>query len=117
MLYHFSPLTHTHTQTNPKNRDSQLFEIFQFVEQTRANQPVILMGDFNTKPRHLAYNVLTKCLGLRDVYDDNPVDTCDLTTNVYTEKRMTPKRIDFILFSDEYCPSHSVSLLVSEQGK
>ncbi len=87
------------SQTNPTNRDSQMFEIYQFVEATRGSMPVILVGDFNTKPKHLAYSVLTKCLRLQDVFQDNPVDTCDRKSNVFTESRMTPKRIDFVLFS------------------
>ncbi len=87
------------SQTNPTNRDTQMFEIYQFVEATRGSMPVILVGDFNTKPKHLAYSVLTKCLRLQDVFQDNPVDTCDRKSNVFTESRMTPKRIDFVLFS------------------
>ncbi len=87
------------SQTNPKNRDSQLLEVYQFVEATRGPLPVILVGDFNTKPTHLAYSILTKCLRLQDVFQDDPVDTCDLKSNIFTESHMTPKRIDFVLFS------------------
>ena len=101
-----------HTQTNPRNRDSQMFEVYQFVDQTRGTLPVILLGDFNTKPSHLAYAVLTRCLRLEDVYQDDPVDTCDLKSNIFTEKRMTPKRIDFVLYSNKLSPSHALELKV-----
>ena len=83
------------------------------MEQTRGTDPVILVGDFNTKPRHLAYSLLTRCLRLHDVFEEDPVDTCDLTSNIFTDrKRMTPKRIDFILFSDEFSTSHILELKV-----
>ena len=100
-------------KTNPRCRDSQLFEVLQFVEQTRGADPVILVGDFNTKPRHTAYSLLTRCLRLRDVFEADPVDTCDLTSNIFTDrKRMTPKRIDFILYSEEFAISHTIHLKV-----
>ena len=100
-------------KVNPRCRDSQLFEVLQFVEQTRGADPVILVGDFNTKPRHTAYSLLTQCLRLRDVFEEDPVDTCDLITNIFTDrKRMTPKRIDFILYSDEFATSHAIHLKV-----
>lgn len=70
------------------------------------------MGDFNTKPRHLAYSLLTKCLGLHDVFKKGPVDTCDLVSNIYTKKWMTPKRIDYIFYSDEFAANHSLILKV-----
>ncbi len=89
----------TSFQTNPRDRDSQLFEIYQFVDSTRGSLPVILVGDFNTKPTHLAYSVLTKCLRLIDVFQDDPVDTCDRKSNIFTESHMTPKRIDFVFYS------------------
>lgn len=95
---------------NPRCRDSQLFECVQFVERSRGNDMIIVTGDFNTKPSHAAYSMMIKCLNLKDVYEDNPVDTCDLPTNIFTLRRMTPKRIDFIMYSDEYCPQHSLSL-------
>ena len=100
-------------KVNPRCRDSQLFEVLQFVEQTRGADPVILVGDFNTKPRHTAYSLLTRCLRLHDVFEKDPVDTCDLTSNIFTDrKRMTPKRIDFILYSDEFATSHTIHLKV-----
>ena len=83
-------------QTNPRCRDSQLFEILQFVEQTRGADPVILVGDFNTKPRHLAYSLLTRCLGLTDVFSEDPVDTCDLVNNIFI---LLPS-----FLSDKCCP-------------
>lgn len=46
---------------------------------------------------------MTECLGLSDVYSDEPdVKTCDLSTNIYTKLKMKdkPKRIDFIFHSD-----------------
>lgn len=83
------------------------------MEQTRGADPVILVGDFNTKPRHLAYSLLTSCLKLHDVFTEDPVDTCDLVSNIFTDrKRMTPKRIDFILYSDEFATSHILRLKV-----
>ena len=100
------------TQTNPRCREIQLFECLQFVECTRGSDVVILMGDFNTKPRHLAYSLLTKCMGLHDVFEKDPVDTCDLVSNIYTKKWMTPKRIDYIFYSDEFAAKHSLTLKV-----
>ena len=91
-----------------------MFEVYQFVDQTRGTLPVILLGDFNTKPRHLAYAVLTECLRLEDVYQDDPVDTCDRVSNIFTLKRMTPKRIDFVLYSDKSSSSHALELKVPQ---
>lgn len=86
------------------------------MECTRGSDVVILMGDFNTKPRHLAYSLLTKCLGLHDVFEKDPVDTCDLVSNIYTKKWMTPKRIDYIFYSDEFAANHSLILKVRTAG-
>lgn len=98
------------THANPKCRESQMFECYQFVQRTRGNDPVILCGDFNTKPTHVPYDLFTKCLGLKDAFADLPLNTCDLTTNIYTVKHMTPKRIDYIFYGDENCPSHMLVL-------
>ena len=73
----------------------------QFVRAVRSSDPVIVVGDFNTKPKHLPYSLVTKCLGLQDVFELDPVDTCDLASNIFTKKGCTPKRIDFIFHSDE----------------
>ena len=78
--------------------ESHLFEIFQFVEQTRGTDPVILVGDFNIKQYDLTYSLLTRCLRLRDVY-----------TEIYSEKpsdipRRKEDQVDFILISDELSP-------------
>ena len=44
---------------------------------------------------------MTECLGLSDVYSDEPgVMTCDLPSNIYTKKGMKVKRIDFIFHSE-----------------
>ena len=40
------------------------------------------------------------------------MDTCDLKSNMYTVERMTPKRIDFIFFSDHRCPSTEMEVQV-----
>ena len=40
---------------------------------------------------------------MQDAFAGCSVDTCDLESNIYTEK-IKPKRIDFIFFSDERCP-------------
>ena len=87
-----------------------MFECYQFVQCTRGPDPVILCGDFNTKPSHTPYHLFTKCLGLKDAFLDLPLDTCDLTTNIYTVKTMTPKRIDYIFYADDNCPSHHLVL-------
>ena len=75
------------------------------------------MGDFNTKPRHLAYSLPTKCMGLHDVFEKDPVDTCDLVSNIYTKKWMTPKRIDYIFYSDEFAANHSLTLKVTTAAR
>ena len=40
---------------------------------------------------------------MQDAFAGCSVDTCDLESNIYTEK-IKPKRIDFVFFSDERCP-------------
>ena len=96
-------------QMNPRERDSQMFEIYKFVEQTRGRDPVIMTGDYNTKPSQHAYKFLVTALDLQDVYHDDPTDTCDLVSNMFTKKGMTPKRIDFVLYSDSRASSVSLS--------
>lgn len=93
-----------------------MFELAQFINQTRKDSPIIVCGDFNTKPTHLSYkldqinsinfkthridySLMTKVLGLEDVYADDPVDTCDLKSNSFTKHHMVPKRIDYIFYS------------------
>lgn len=90
-----------------------MFEIYKFVDQTRGGDPVIMTGDYNTKPRHAAYDFLIHSLDLVDVYGDDPVDTCDRTDNMYTKSHMTPKRIDFVLCSDKAATMLSLALKVS----
>lgn len=75
---------------------------------------VLCMGDFNTKPTHLAYSIMTKCLRLKDTFEDDPVDTCDLKSNLFTVERMTPKRIDFIFYSNEDSGSCSIKVMVGD---
>lgn len=89
-----------------------MFEVYKFVDQTRGGDPVIMTGDYNTKPNNPAYDFLIKSLDLVDVYGDDPVDTCDRTDNMYTLKHMTPKRIDFVLYSDKAATSLSLVLKV-----
>lgn len=100
-------------QLNPRQRDSQMFEIYRFVDQSRGHDPVIMTGDYNTKPSHHAYDFLTSSLDLDDVYQHDPTDTCDLTSNIFTKKHMTPKRIDYVFYSDRTSRSISLSLEVS----
>ena len=49
----------------------------------------------------LTCRLLTECIGLRDAYTDDTVYTVDKHDNIFTKKTMKPKRIDFILYSDE----------------
>lgn len=100
------------THLNPRRRDNQLFELVQMVEQSRGCDLVLVTGDFNTKPdtHCLQYNLLVKCLGLQDVFQDDPVDTCDLRSNIFTLSHMTPKRIDFIFFSDEFAANNTMTV-------
>ena len=60
-----------------------------------------MIGDYNTKTTQYAYEFLVTSLGLKDVFADDPVNTCDLLTNIYTKPNQTPKRIDYVFFSDE----------------
>ena len=90
-----------------------MFEVFKFVKQTRGTDPVIMTGDYNTKPSHHAYQFLMSSLELEDVFQEGPVDTCDLTSNVFTKKHMTPKRIDFVLYTDTTADSLALSMQVS----
>ena len=101
-----------HMQLDPRQRDSQMFEIYKFVEQTRGADPVILTGDYNTKPNFSSYKFLMSSLGLEDAFCDNPLDTCDLTSNIFTKKHMTPKRIDFVFYTDKEATSLSMAVEV-----
>ena len=56
---------------------------------------------------------LPSVLSLQDVFEDFPVDTCDLMSNIYTVRKMTPKRIDFILYSDELSTTTTLRLQVT----
>ncbi len=72
-----------------------------------------MTGDYNTKPNHAAYDFLMASLNLFDVYSDDPVDTCDVATNIY-RLSAPPKRIDFVLYSDKAATSLALALKVSE---
>ena len=72
-----------------------------------------MVGDFNTKPRHGAYSFLMSTLELQDAFQDLPLDTCDLTSNIFTKKHMTPKRIDYVFYTDKESASLSVAVKVS----
>ena len=102
-------------QLDPRQRDSEMFEIFQFVDQTRGTDPVIMTGDYNTKPTHDAYKFLVTCLELEDVFQDDPVDTCDRASNIFTKKHMLmkPKRIDFVFYSNKTAASVELRLKVT----
>ena len=94
-----------------------MFEIYKFVELTRGDDPVIMTGDYNTKPRHTAYDFLLTTLELEDAFHDKPLDTCDLTSNIFTKKHMSPKRIDFVLYTDKEASSLTMAVEVSEMLK
>lgn len=73
-----------------------------------------MTGDYNTKPTHDAYEFLTSGLELEDAFLDNPVNTCDLASNIFTKKKqgMCPKRIDYVFFSDKEATSLQLTLKV-----
>lgn len=97
------------THVNPRCRSSQLFQLMQFIHNIRHRDPVIVCGDFNTKDTNLEYQLMAKCLGLQDLFIDDPVDTCDIKSNVFTKDRHKPKRIDFIFYSDEFCSNQQLT--------
>lgn len=93
-----------------------MFEIYKFVEQTRGSDPVIMTGDYNTPPNHSGYNFLVTSLGLEDAFCDSPLNTCDVASNVFTKKNLTPKRIDFVFFTDKEATSLSLAVEVCGCG-
>ena len=92
------------TSGNPF-QESQLFEILQFVEQTRGADPVVLVGDFNTTPHHLAYSLMTRCLRLHDIFTEK---FCD--SSYHKPRRAKEHTIDYIFISDEMSTSDTCSL-------
>ena len=42
-----------------------MFELTQFISNTRGNDLIILCGDFNTTDNHPAYRLITTYLGLQ----------------------------------------------------
>lgn len=107
------PLLFVTTHTNPLCRDSQLFEVCQLISNTRGSDLVILCGDFNTSESHPAYGLITTYLGLQDVFAGCTACTCDLKSNIYT-KKANPKRIDFIFYSSERCPTAEMEVQSKE---
>ena len=91
-----------------------MFEMYKFVDQTRGRDPIIMTGDFNIESSHHTHKFLMSALDLQDVYQDNPRNTCDLVSNVFTKKNRTPKRIDYILYSDAKASSVSLALEVRQ---
>ena len=54
---------------------------------------------------------MTKCLGMKDVYSDEPwVNTCDVPGNPFTKEPQKAQRIDFIFYSDEFCGDQQLIL-------
>ena len=103
------PLPHLYyLQTHYEHQICHLFEIHQFVESTRGAYPVILVGDFNTRPHNLAYSLITRCLRLRDIYTEN----FHKRASNNKPRRAKNDTIDFIFVSDEFCMTSSLTAKV-----
>lgn len=55
--------------------------------------------------------LITKYMNFHDSFSDDPMDTCDLKSNIFTKSCMTPKRIDFIFYSNELSPHLRLSVV------
>ncbi|MCG8624255.1 MAG: hypothetical protein MJE68_19960 [Proteobacteria bacterium] len=75
------------------------------MEQTRGADPVILVGDFNTNPHHLAYSLITRCLRLRDIFIEK---FCDDAFN--KPRRVKKDTIDYSFISDDVATSATCCL-------
>ncbi len=60
---------------------------------------------------------MTKCLGMTDVFSDEPhAVTCDLPNNAFTiNNARKPKRVDFIFYSNEFCGDPTCLHLISRR--
>jgi len=97
-------------QTYSRFRDSQLFEIMQFIHYTRGTDLVVMCGDLNTYPKMIGLKLFTKCLQLQDSFfhgECNPSScpqcqschTCDKRGNTFVKPTANPKRIDYLFYS------------------
>ena len=97
-------------QTYSCFRDSQLFEIMQFIHYTRGTDLVIMCGDLNTYPKMIGLKLFTKCLQLQDSFfhgECTPSScqqcqnchTCDKRGNTFVKRTANPKRIDYLFYS------------------
>jgi sphingomyelin phosphodiesterase 2 len=99
------PLLFVTTHLNSRWKESQTFELTQFIGNARGNDIVILCGDFNTLDNHPAYRLITTYLGLQDAFAGCSANTCNLRSNTYTKKTKTPCRIDYVFYSSDRCPT------------
>ena len=64
-----------------------MFELTQFISNTRGNDLIILCGDFNTTDNHPAYRLITTYLGLQVQWNLSNLDTAGTEKeNVFTSE-------------------------------
>lgn len=84
-------------------RAAALYQIAQYVNAYSATQPVIMGGDFNTKPDQLGYRLLAALGQLMDCYAALHPDQNGYTyskNNFYNRKHRASERIDYIWVRD-----------------
>jgi len=97
-------VTHTIAKYNVEDdsyhadRLSQVWELIRFLQLTsRPNQPVIVVGDMNSKPTSVEYSMFTQVGKLVDAFDEFTSNS-SRTQSAITSMDENPQRIDYIFF-------------------
>jgi len=101
-------ITHTIARYNQErdpyhaDRISQVWELIRFLQLTsRHNQPVIVVGDMNSRPTSIEYSMFTQVGKLGDAFEEftsvNPSRLCSSTS-----MDANPQRLDYIFFSKNF---------------
>lgn len=113
--------THTHAQYEPRDdneyavfTNSNLFEAVRFVQHFGAPHPTVLVGDMNTRPDQLGYQILTQCSTLIDVYAQKHPNDLGITfssRNPYAHD--FDQRLDYV-FVDNSIQAHNVQIVMCD---
>jgi endonuclease/exonuclease/phosphatase family metal-dependent hydrolase len=77
------------------------------VDSITADYPVIVIGDFNSTPKDLAYQTMTQTSGYRvNLSDSYTAGTADYTDCGFNVSNTHCNRIDYIFFSKHYTKSN-----------
>jgi endonuclease/exonuclease/phosphatase family metal-dependent hydrolase len=101
----------THTECEVMHRACQLFEACQFISDTCGEDPAIFLGDFNMRETEFPYPILTGAMGFVDSFAGETTPTVNCVSNVFARKVNPPKRIDYILFSNNGSDTCGLKLL------